>query len=184
MPKNHKAETIQQPKTSDIKPPKTKLKANKKLRKNVVIALAWIIALFAVGVISFSVSRNNALAADKKAETALDALKANDDTRLYNLGTEELKKASDKTKVKTVVNEWHTVITQATNGDPELVSKQTTTTKDGNELVALIYKYQVQPGKSKINQKELFVKIDVIKTSEGYKINAFNIDVQKKLSVN
>lgn len=182
MPKKHNnlAGAGEHPKNTEAKRNKAKLRPNVKSRRTLLFVLFWIAALLIVGIMSFTVSRNNALAANKKAEAALDALKANDDTRLYNLGTEELKKSNDTSKVKTLVNEWTKVISQATNGTPELVSKQATVTKDGKKLTTLVYKYQVQPGKSKINQKELFVKIETIETNEGLKISAFNMDVQKQ----
>lgn len=180
MPKQSKETPKKELSRSDTKPQKTKLKPNIKARKTVIWIAIWVAVLLVVGLISFTISRNSALAANKKAEAALSALKANDDTAFYNLGSTNFKKASDQKKVKAVVNEWSKVISQATNGQPELVSKQTSTTKDGKNLTTLVYKYQVQPGKSKINQKELFVQVVVEQTDDGYKLATFNIDTQKK----
>lgn len=169
-----------EPKTAQVKAQKTKLKPDMKSRKTFVIVAIWIIALLIVGMLSFTISKNNALAANKQAEAALNSLKENDATSFYNMGSENFKKVSDQKKVKAVVNEWSKVISQATNGQPELVSKQTAVTKEGKKLTTLVYKYQVKPGKSKINQKELFVQIVVEQTSEGYKLYTFNIDTKKQ----
>ncbi len=157
-----------------MRPNHTKLK-RRKPSKNVILAVFWVIILIIVGFGSFTLARNSALAANRPAEKALAALKANDPDGLYNLGTDEFKKTSDKTKVKAVVTEWTKVINQATDGKPQIVSKQTAI-KDGKELTTLDYKYQVQPGKSKINQKELFVRIVTQKVDNTYKLYTINID--------
>ena len=138
----------------------------------------WIVLLVIVGVISFTASRNNALAANRTAEKALMALKNNDDTTIYNLGSDDFKKSSDKQKVKDVVNQWSKVIVQATDGKPELVSKRETQ-KDNKRLTTLEYKYKIKPGKSKIDQKELYVQTVLENAGNAYKLYTFGIDTKR-----
>lgn len=158
------------------KPVKTKL-ARRKVSKKTIGVIVWVIILITVGAISFTVSRNNALAENRVAEKSLNALKANDDTTLYNLGSQDFKKATDQKKVKSVVNDWHKVISQATEGDPELVSKQQST-KDNKQLTTLIYKYKIKPGKSKINQEHLYIRVVTTQEDSQHKLYTFTVDIK------
>lgn len=157
----------------------TLLKNSVRPNKTVLLIVLWVAVLFIIGFVSFTVSRNNALAPNRAAEDALAAIKNNDDKKIYELGTESFKKTSTKERVKTVVNEWSPVLSKATKGEPQVVSKQQST-KDNEQSVTLVYKYDIQPGKSKINQKEFYVRVILENTSNGYKVSAYNFDVQKK----
>lgn len=150
-----------------------------KINKTVVLIILWIIALIVVGIISFIVSRNNTLAPNHAAETALEAIKQNDDEKVYQLGSDSFKKTSSKEQVKTVVNEWSPVLSKAVTGEPQVVSK-VQSTKDSKQFTTLVYKYDVQPGKSRINQKEFYVRVILENTDSGFKVSAYNFDVQKK----
>lgn len=151
--------------------------APRRVNKTVLVIAFWCSVLIIVGYLSFTASRNNALAPNRSAEKALESLKANDDAALYNLGSEEFKKASSQDKVKGVTNEWSKVINQATEGDPELVSKQQTT-EDGKSVTTLLYRYKVKPGKSKIDQEYLYVQVGMEQNGPSYQLRTFNIDVK------
>lgn len=168
-------------KKADSKPADATVKKPqlKRSKKTLLLIGLWVTVLVVVGVISFAASRNNALASNKIAEQALEALEHDDDQTVYGLGSKDFKKVSDQTKVKAVVNQWSKVIAQATDGTPELMSKQLEV-KDNKELTTLVYKYDVQPGKSNIEQKELFVRVVLEKNGPNYQLYTFNIDTKKK----
>lgn len=173
MAKAADVKPLQQP-DKRVKTPKTKLARRKPSKKTVLIVL-WLVLLLVVGLISFTVSRNNTLAAERFAEKSLVALKNNDDTTVYNLGSESFKKASDKQKVKVVVNQWSKIVNEATEGKPERVSKSEST-EDKKQLTNLLYRYKVKQGKSKINQKDLYVKVVLDHTNGQYKLHTFSFD--------
>ena len=168
-----RAKTV--PAGDPTKQPKSSRFAVFKAHKGALLLIFWVAVLLLVGFISFNTARSNALAANKTAEKALTALKASDANGIYQLGTNEFKNASDQTKVKAVIAEWNKVIVQTTDGKPTLVSKQEST-KDGKSLTTLLYKYTVKPGKSKINQKELYVQAVTQKVGTEYKLSTFTID--------
>ena len=147
--------------------------------KTVILVIIWAAALLLIGYFSFTVSRNNALSANRIAESALSAIYQNDAKKVYELGSDDFKKVSSRDQVKKVVEEWNPVLAKATDGEPELVSK-IESTKDSKRLTTLIYKYDVRPGKSKINQKEFYVRVIIAESDNGPKISVINFDVKKK----
>ena len=147
-------------------------------KKSLFKFLLWLVLFTVVGFTSYTIARNKAMAANKPAEKALVALKDNKPVAVYELGTDEFKKFSTLVQVKAVVEQWSKIVNQTTEGKPELVSKKEST-KDKKQLTTLLYKYQIKPGKSKINQKELFVAVVVQKVDKEYKLYTFNIDSQK-----
>lgn len=161
--------------TAEIQKTPSGNKSKPQTKKRVFAVISWVLVLLLVGFISFTFSRNKALGANRVSEKALSALKANNGPVIYKLGTKEFQKASELKKVQAFATEWSKVITQATDGKPTLVSK-TESVKNKKPLTTLVYTYQVKPGKSKINQKELYSTVVVEKVQDVYKLYTFNID--------
>lgn len=176
MPKETKPTTDKETPTEQKPEEATKPHRTK---KSLVKVLLFVAVLALVGFASYTAARNKALAPNRPAEKALAALKANDSNAVYDLGSDDFKKASDRQKVKAVVEQWSNIVSQATEGEPVLVSK-TSTTEGDKQLTNLTYKYRIKEGKSKINQKELFVLVKTQKVGNDYKLYTFSIDANSK----